>query len=107
MVTKSTYYWFTIPEREGWLLVPIDDKKVGAVITFDPYGRPVLGVAGYHMGKSKWIGQQQNVLSIMVEKIPKRIHGEVISQIRNALSGELKNAQISFVDDRYFSIKNQ
>ena len=59
------------------------------------------------MGKSKWIGQQQNVLSILVEKIPKSVHSEVISKIRNALSGELKNAQISFVDDRYFSIKNQ
>ena len=107
MVTKSTYYWFTIPEREGWLLVPIDDKKVGAVITFDPYGRPILEVAGFHNGKSKYIGQQLNLLAIMVEKIPKRIHVEVISKIRNALSGELKNAQISFVDDRYFSIKNQ
>ena len=76
-------------------------RLVSLISTMDNH--PVMRAAGYHMGETKWIGEQQNIIAIKVESIPKSAHSETLPKIRKALKGELHDAQILFVDEKYLT----
>lgn len=90
-------YWVNIPERDGWLLVNIDGRKLGIIITTTEGGNHFLTVAGYHAGESRFIGERQNILSIRVEPIPKEIHNSFLVLVQKAVPEELKDLPITFL----------
>ena len=58
--------------RQGWLVVDVDDRSLGIVISVTDAGKPFLSVAGFHLGETMFVGERQERLSIKVEKIAER-----------------------------------
>ena len=96
-------FWLPIPQQDGWGLVTVYDRKVGMLYNYDVKGKTIIKVAGYHTGETKWIGEQRNILTIKLEKIPEGIRNGMILKIRNRLPQELRNVAITFIDERYLS----
>jgi DNA-binding PadR family transcriptional regulator len=67
----SSIFWVNVLERDGWILISVDDRKLGIVISITENGREYLRVAGFHLGETRFIGERQNILSIKVEQIPR------------------------------------
>jgi hypothetical protein len=90
-------YWVNILERDGWILVNVDDRKLGILITIPESGQEYLRVAGFHLGETRFVGERQNILSIKVEQIPKSRHAEMLPKIRNAMPVEIRELPILFL----------
>lgn len=61
-------------------------------------GKAYLTVAGFHAGETRFVGERRNILSIMVEPIPKNLHNSILTLARNALPSELKDLPITFLE---------
>lgn len=96
-------FWLPIPQQEGWGLVTVYDRKVGLLYGYDLKGQTIIKVAGYHLGESKWIGEQRNILAVKLERIPESLRNEIILKTRHMLPQELRNVAIAFLDERYLS----
>ena len=90
-------FWVNILERDGWILVNVNGKKLGILISMTEGGKEYLRVAGYHAGETRWVGEKQNVLSVKVEAIPESGRDALLPLVRNALPAELRNLPISFL----------
>lgn len=86
-----------ILERDGWLLVNVNDKKLGIIISFTESGREFLRVAGFHLGESMFVGERRNVLSVKVEKVSENQQEEVLPKIHEALPSELRGLPLAFL----------
>ena len=94
--TQATF-WINILEREGWLLVNVDGRKLGILISTTENGMQYLKIAGYHAGETRFVGERQNVLSVKVEQIPKSRHNIMLPKIVGALPIELRVSPIMFL----------
>lgn len=94
---SSSTYWVNILERESWLVLNVEDRKLGIIITYPESGKEYLKAAGFHLGQSRFVGQRQNVMSIKVEQIPKIRHKDLLSKIGEALPVELRELPILFL----------
>ena len=94
--TQATF-WINILEREGWLLVNVDGRKLGVLISSTENGMQYLKIAGYHAGEVRFVGERQNVLSVKVEQIPKSRHNIMLPKIVGALPIELRVSPIMFL----------
>ena len=94
--TQATF-WINILEREGWLLVNVDGRKLGILISTTENGMQYLKIAGYHAGETRFLGERQNVLSVKVEQIPKSRHNIMLPKIVGALPIELRVSPIMFL----------
>lgn len=92
-----TAYWINIPERDGWLLVNVEGRKVGIIVSVTEGGQAYLTVVGYHAGETKFVGEKQNVLSIKIEPIGAGLRDPFLTLVRNALPPELKSLPIDFL----------
>jgi hypothetical protein len=45
-------FWVTLMRRQGWLVVDVDDRSLGIVISVTDAGKPFLSVAGFHLGET-------------------------------------------------------
>jgi hypothetical protein len=90
-------FWVNILERDGWLLVGVNDRKLGIVISITEAGKEYLRVAGYHMGDSMYVGERRNILSIKVERIPEGQQKEMLPKIHEALPYELRELPVAFL----------
>ena len=95
--SEPSNYWLNLLERDGWILVSVEGRKLGVVISITEAGREHLKVAGYHLGDSRYVGERQNILSIRVERIPESRREALLAAIRNALPIELRELSISFL----------
>jgi hypothetical protein len=89
--------WVNILERDGWLLVNVEGKKVGIVITTTEAGKQFLKIAGFHLGESRYVGERHNILSIKVEPIARHLQNSFLVLVRNALPSELRELPIAFL----------
>ena len=89
--------WVTLLRREGWLLVDVDERKVGMIIAVTDAGKPFLKVAGFHLGETMLVGERQERLSIKVERIPEQLQNDMIPKIVDALPAELRGLPIGFL----------
>ena len=83
--------------RQGWLVVDVDDRSLGIVISVTDSGKPFLSMAGFHLGESMFVGERQERLSIKVEKIPENLQKEMLPKIQEALPQELRGLPIGFL----------
>jgi hypothetical protein len=88
--------WINILEREGWIVIPVEGRKVGIVIGTTEAGRSFLKIAGFHLG-SNYIGERHNMLSVHVTPIPLSLQNPMQTLIRNALPVELRALPMSFL----------
>jgi len=95
-VLDAPTIWVNVLEREGWIVVTVEGRKVGIVISTTEAGQEYLKVAGYHLA-SGYIGERKSILSAQVEKIPENFHNSMLVLIRNALPVELRSLPISFL----------
>jgi len=86
-----------IIERDGWLLINVNDRKLGIIISVTEAGREYLRVAGYHLGESMLIGERRNVLSVKVERIPQSDQQAALAKILEALPPELRALPLAFL----------
>ena len=93
-VTSS---WVNVLERDGWLIVNLEGRRLGMMISVTEGGRAFLKVAGYHMGETRWVGEKRNVLSILVEPVAENLRGSLLPIIRNSLPAELRNLPVLFL----------
>jgi DNA-binding PadR family transcriptional regulator len=93
----SSIFWVNVLERDGWILISVDDRKLGIVISITENGREYLRVAGFHLGETRFIGERQNILSIKVEQIPKNRHDEMLPKIEEALPAPLRGLPVMFL----------
>ena len=96
-VETQAAFWVNILERDGWLLVNVDGRKLGILISTTENGMQYLKIAGYHAGETRFVGERQNVLSVKVEQIPKNRHNVMLSKIVEALPIELRLSPIMFL----------
>lgn len=90
-------FWVNVLERDTWLLVSLDDRKLGILLTIPESGKQYLRIAGFHLGETRFVGDRQNVLSVMVEQIPETKHAEMIPKIREALPEDIRELPIVFL----------
>lgn len=95
--SEPSTYWLNLLERDGWILVSVEGRKVGVVISVTEAGKEHLKVAGYHLGETMYVGERQNILSIKVERIAESRREAFLVEIRNALPVELRELSISFL----------
>jgi hypothetical protein len=93
----ASTFWVSILEREGWLLVSVDGKKLGIIISVTEGGQQHLRVAGFHLGESTFIGERQNILSVKVERIPQSQQKEMLPKVYEALPLELRGLLLTFL----------
>lgn len=93
---SETATWVNVLERDGWIVVTVEGRKIGIVISTTESGKSFLKIAGYHLGTG-YIGERQNILSAKVVRIPENLHGPMLVLIRNALPAELRLLPISFL----------
>jgi hypothetical protein len=84
-------------ERDDWLVVSVEGRKVGIIVSVTEGGKAYFTIAGYHAGESRFIGEKRNVLSVKVEPIPKNLHASFITLVNNALPPQLKGLPLSFL----------
>ena len=92
-----TLSWVNILERDGWLIVNLEGRKLGMMISVTEGGKAFLKVAGYHMGETRWVGEKRNVLSILVEPVAENMRNTLLPIIRNSLPSELRNLPVLFL----------
>ncbi len=68
-LTTPQVFWVNILERDGWLLVNVDGRKLGIIISITEAGQEHLRVAGFHLVESVFVGDRQNTLSVKVERV--------------------------------------
>ena len=90
-------FWVNILERDGWIVVHVNERPLGVVISITEAGKEFLRVAGYHLGESMFVGERLNILSIKVERIPDTQQKELLSKIQEALPVELRGLPITFL----------
>ena len=88
-------YWVNIMERDDWLVIHVEGRKVGIIMSVTEAGIFYLSVAGYHTGESRFVGEKQNILSVKVEPIPQSLHNAFVTLVNNALPPQLKGLPIS------------
>lgn len=93
----ASIFWVNILERDGWLLVNVNDKKLGIIISVTEAGQQHLRVAGFHLGETTYIGERRNILSVKVERIPESQHKEMLSRIHESLPPELRGLPLAFL----------
>jgi hypothetical protein len=94
---EATISWVNVMERDGWLLINLEGRKLGIMISVTEGGGAYLKVAGYHMGETRWVGEKRNVLSILVEPISENLGSSLLPVIRNTLPAELRSLPIMFL----------
>jgi hypothetical protein len=47
----ASVFWVNIPERDGWILVNVDGRKLGIIISATEGGNLYLRIAGFHLGR--------------------------------------------------------
>jgi hypothetical protein len=92
-----TPHWVNILEREGWLLINVNERKLGIIISITEVGKVYLKIAGFHLGESMLVGERKNILSVKVEPIPADKSGEMLHVIKAALPAELQELPIAFL----------
>jgi len=83
--------------RQGWLVIDVDERNIGIIISVTDAGQPFLSVAGFHLGETMFVGERQERLSIKVERIPEATQNQMVPKIQNALPVELRGLPISFL----------
>jgi hypothetical protein len=89
--------WVNVLEKDGWLLVTVNDRKLGIIISTTETGLPYLKIAGYHSGETLLTGERRNVLAVKVEQIPKTLHSLMLPTIVEALPIELRELPLMFL----------
>jgi hypothetical protein len=84
-------------EKDGWLLITVNDKKLGIIISTTETGLPYLKIAGYHAGETLLTGERRNVLAVRVQQIPRNMHASILSTIVEALPIELRELPIMYL----------
>jgi hypothetical protein len=90
-------YWVNILERDGWIVIHVDDRPLGILLSLTEAHQQFLRVAGFHLGESTFIGDRKNILSIKVERISPEQYREMLPKILQALPPELQSLTISFL----------
>jgi hypothetical protein len=93
----ASIFWANILERDGWLLISVDNKKLGIIISVTEAGQQHLRIAGFHLGESMFIGERRNVLSVRVERIPESQQKEMLPKIHESLPPELRGLPVAFL----------
>lgn len=97
-VPKSqSVLWVNILERDGWLLVNVNGRKLGIIISLTETGKEFLRVAGFDLGESTYVGERRSVLSVKVERIPKNQQKEILPKISEALPEDLRGLPLAFL----------
>lgn len=96
-MTASSVYWVNILERDGWLLVNVDGRKIGIIISITEAGKEYLRIAGFNLGESALIGDRKNVLSVKVERVPPDKQEEMLPKIQEGLPEELRGLPLAFL----------
>jgi hypothetical protein len=86
-----------IPERAGWMVIYVNERPLGILISITEAHQEFLQVAGYHLGESMFVGERKNILSIKVERIAADQYHEMLPKIQQALPPELQGLPISFI----------
>jgi DNA-binding PadR family transcriptional regulator len=89
--------WINVLEREGWLVVNVNDRKVGIIVSVTEAGKQYLKIAGFHLGESMLVGERQNVLADKVEQIQEENFAKTLAAIKDALPIELQELPIAFM----------
>jgi len=95
--SRSTAYWVNIMERDDWLVINVEGRKLGIIMSVTEGGVFYLTVAGYHTGESRFVGERQNTLSVLVEPIPKSLHSAFMTLVNNALPPQLRGMPMAFL----------
>jgi hypothetical protein len=90
-------YWVNVPERAGWIVIHVNERPIGIVISITEAHQEFLQVAGYHLGETMFVGERKNILSIKVERIAAERYHEILPKIQEALPPELQGLPISFI----------
>lgn len=99
---QQSTYWLAIPQQEGWgLFTAANSRKIGVLFSIGMKGKTILKIAGYHLGDTKWIGEQKDILAVKIERIPEGMRDKITPQIRKSLVRELQDVEILFLDDKY------
>jgi hypothetical protein len=94
---ENSFHWINVLERDLWLVITVDDKRLGILVTVPESGREYLKVAGFHLGETRLVGERQNVLSVKVEQISEAKHSEMLPKIREALPTDIRDLPIAFL----------
>lgn len=84
-------------ERDDWLLINVEGRKLGIILSVTEGGLFYLTIAGYHSGESRFVGEKRNVLSVKVEPIPKNMQNSFLVLVNNALPPQLKSLPTAFL----------
>jgi hypothetical protein len=84
-------------ERDDWLVINLDGRKLGLIMSVTEGGLLYLTVAGYHSGESRFVGEKRNVLSVKVEPIPKEMQSAFLTMVNNALPLQLRAMPTTFL----------
>jgi hypothetical protein len=90
-------YWVNLRERDDWLLINVEGRKLEIIMTVTENRMVCLTVAGYHAGESRFVGENHNVLSVKVEPIPKNLQGAYSTLIDNAMPPQLRGLPVAFL----------
>jgi DNA-binding PadR family transcriptional regulator len=96
MESERSAIWVNVLEREGWIVVTVEGRKVGIIISTTEGGKEYLKIASYHLGTG-YVGDKYNILSAKVIPIPESLQNSMIILVRNALPTELRGLPISFL----------
>ena len=100
LIQKLLFIGVNIMERDDWLVINFEGRKLGLIVSITEGGKAYLTIAGYHSVESRFIGEKRNVLSVKVEPIPNNLHSSFVSLVNNALPPQLKGLPIFFLDIR-------
>jgi hypothetical protein len=95
--SSALQIWVNVLERDGWLLINLEDRKLGILISMTEAGKEYLRVAGFHLGETMFVGERRNILSARVEPISVERHEEMLPKIQEALPHELRGLPIIFL----------
>ena len=94
---QSAIYWVNVLERDIWLVISVEDRKIGVLVTTPENGSQYVKVAGFHLGETRFVGEKQNILSVKVEQIQQSKHSEFLPKIQEALPSDLRDLPIAFL----------
>jgi DNA-binding PadR family transcriptional regulator len=93
----SSVFWVNILERDGWIVVNVNDRPLGIIVSITEAGREFLKIVGYHMGETMFVGERRNILSIKVERIQESQQKKILPLIHSALPAELRGLPLTFL----------
>jgi hypothetical protein len=90
-------YWVTIPDRCGYCLAFVDDRRVLVLAPISETGIVSLRVAGFYLEDWKLVGERRDRLAMRIQLIPKAALATLEPRLRDALPPDLRNLPFAVV----------